>query len=256
MDCERAREAISALIDEEPLATARADLDGHLERCPECRAWKDRAHEVTRRVRVASARSAPPASARLRAAVAARRTPPWRRERVLVRAGLVLVAVLQVAVTAPALILGSDHGAPIHVAHEMGSFDMALAIGFVIAAWRPSRARGTGTIVGAAALLLVGTAVVDLAAGRTSPSDELPHLLAVAGWLLLRRLAALTPSTGQDGSLSLRTLARSRDRFVIGRRLGEAGADGRRFVAETAVAERAGAVVDEPQRQRQRAASG
>lgn len=257
MDCESLREAISALIDDEPLGVERAELAAHLEQCAECRAWKDRAHEVTRRVRVASARPAPPPSARLHAMVAARQTPPWRRERILVRAGLLLVATVQVAVTLPALILGSDHGAPIHVAHEMGSFDMALAVGFVIAAWQPSRARGIGTIVGAAALLLVATAVIDLAAARTSASDELPHLLAVAGWLLLRRLAALTPSTGRDGSLSLRAVARSRARLVIASGSGErVGADDRRLPAATAAAQYSSAVVDEPEPQRQRAASG
>jgi len=256
VDCESLREAISALIDDEPLGVERAELDAHLGQCAECRAWKERAHEVTRRVRVASARVVPPPSARLHATVAARHTPPWRRERVLVRAGLLLVAAVQVAVTLPALILGSDHGAPIHVAHEMGSFDMALAVGFVIAAWQPSRARGAGTIVGAAALLLVATAVIDLAAARTSASDELPHLLAVAGWLLLRRLAALTPSTGQDGSLSLRAVARSRVRLVVAEgSLGEqAGADDRQLATATAAAQFASAVVDEPERQR--AASG
>src|SRR5262249_54494357 len=61
-------------------------------------------------------------------------------------------------------------------------------------AWKPDRARGMHALVGAAAVLLVITAAIDLAHGRTDFGDEAPHLLAVAGWLLLGRLAAATPS--------------------------------------------------------------
>src|SRR5579872_251223 len=117
MDCEAARNAISALIDGELPGSERPALEAHLERCAGCRAWKEHAHEITRRARIASAAPVPPPDARLRAAVAMRARPPWRREDALVRGALVLVAALQVAVTLPALILGSDHGAPIHVAH-------------------------------------------------------------------------------------------------------------------------------------------
>jgi len=42
--------------------------------------------------------------------------------------------------------------------------------------------------------LLVTTACIDLVAGRTSVTDEAPHLLCVAGWLLLHRLTALQPA--------------------------------------------------------------
>jgi hypothetical protein len=133
------------------------------------------------------------------------------REVTLTRAALVVVALAQLAwVTLPALVLGSDHDAPIHVSHEMGSFDLALAVGFLVAAWRPARAQGMRALVGAAALLLVMTAIIDLAAGRTTLSDEAPHLLAVAGWLLVRHLASLTPSGADDPGVSLRSLLKWR----------------------------------------------
>jgi len=95
-----------------------------------------------------------------------------------------------------------------HVAHELGAFDMALAVGFLAAALRPSRAQGMRTLVGCAALLLVATAIIDLISGRTTPSDELPHLLAVAGWLLLGRMAALAPSSADEPELTLGVPAR------------------------------------------------
>ena len=85
-----------------------------------------------------------------------------------------LVALAQLALCLPVLLFGQDHAAPVHVAHEMGSFDVAVAIGFLVAARRPARAMGMLSLVGIAAGLLVVTAVVDLMAGRTSLSDEAP----------------------------------------------------------------------------------
>jgi predicted anti-sigma-YlaC factor YlaD len=134
--------------------------------------------------------------------------PGWGRRKKLValaRLGLGVVAVGQLVLTVPMLLLGHDHGAPAHVAHEMGAFDAALAAGFLVAAWRPARALGMRALVGVASALLVVTAIIDMAAGRTSAGDEAPHLLAVAGWLLICYLAARTPPAaaardlGSDG---------------------------------------------------------
>jgi hypothetical protein len=109
--------------------------------------------------------------------------------------GLVMVAVTQLLVWVPVLLFGHDRGAPVHVAHEMSAFDVAVAIGFLVAARRPGRATGMRSLVGVAAGLLVVTAALDLAAGRTDVSDEAPHLLVLAGWLLLWRVATIAPPT-------------------------------------------------------------
>ncbi len=193
MDCEGARIAISALLDAEESDTEREPLDLHLAGCPGCRRWREEAHEVTRRFRLLPAEAPAPSGDLLETTRAATRRWSWPAAATHTRLALVLVALGQIVLTVPALIFGSDHDAPIHVAHEMGSFDLALAAGFLAATWRPSRARGMSTIVGVAALALIVTAVIDLSLGRTSPGDEAPHLLAVAGWLLLRRLGAFTP---------------------------------------------------------------
>lgn len=194
MDCEGARVAISALLDAEESGAERESLDLHLDACPDCRLWREEAHEVTRRFRLVPAEAPAPSEDLLDATAVATRRWSWPAAATRTRLALVLVALGQIVLTVPALIFGSDHDAPIHVAHEMGSFDLALAVGFLVAAWRPSSARGMSTIVGVAALALILTAVIDLAVGRTSPGDEAPHLLAVAGWLLLRRLCAFTPN--------------------------------------------------------------
>jgi predicted anti-sigma-YlaC factor YlaD len=202
VDCDAAREAISALLDGEPAEVERGELKAHLAACAACRSWREDAHEVTRRARLSAAIVRPPAQSLLAGLPRAASRPRWWRSVLPVRAGLVVVAAAQLAVTVPALLLGSDHDAPIHVAHEMGSFDMALAVGFLVAAWRPSRALGMRALVGAAALLLILTAAIDLLAGRTSAGDEAPHLIAVAGWLLLCRLSTLTPSSGEPQARS------------------------------------------------------
>lgn len=203
MDCEGARIAISALLDSEQPGVEHRQLDQHLAQCERCRRWREDAHQVTRRFRLAPVEVPAPSPKLLERTRAARRRWSWPEASILMRLALALVAVGQLAVTVPALMFGSDHDAPIHVAHEMGAFDLALAAGFLVAAWRPSRARGMSAIVGAAAFVLVLTAVIDLAAGRTSPGDEAPHLLAVAGWLLLRRLCAFTPTPAEDLHLPL-----------------------------------------------------
>jgi predicted anti-sigma-YlaC factor YlaD len=214
MDCASAREALSALLDDEPPLVTRDALDAHLAICPGCRRWREEAHEVTRRFRLAPARAVVPPGKELLAALAPRAGRGYRPRKVtLVRAALVAVAVAQLVwVTVPTLLFGSDHGAPIHVSHEMGSFDMALAVGFLLAAYRPARAQGMRALVGAAALLLVVTALIDLAGGRTSLADEAPHVLAMAGWLLLGELTALAPPHGDDRAVSLSALGRLRTR--------------------------------------------
>jgi predicted anti-sigma-YlaC factor YlaD len=213
VDCGAAREAISALLDDEPLGVERKALERHLEACPACRRWREGAHAVTRRMRLAPARAGAPLADGMIADLLAGARPKRRRaEIVLTRAALAAVAVAQVIwVTVPALVFG-DHGAPIHVSHEMGSFDMAVAVGFLVAAWRPARAQGMRALLGVAALLLVATAALDLAQGRTSVGDEVPHLLVVGGWLLLRHVAMLTPYSGVDPGLSLPRFLRVRER--------------------------------------------
>ncbi len=202
MDCETAREAISAELDGEAAEVPPAELDEHLAHCASCQAWRTAAYEVTRRARLASARVSPRRTSEVLAAVLA--SARVRRRRIetvaAARAGLAVTAVGQIAIIAPILIYGRDHGAPGHVSREVGVFGAALAAGFLVAAWRPGRALGIRPVVGVAAVLLAVTAVADLIGGRTGLGDEAPHLLAIVGWLLIRHLAATCPPV-EDGPL-------------------------------------------------------
>jgi predicted anti-sigma-YlaC factor YlaD len=82
-------------------------------------------------------------------------------------------------------LFGSDEGAPVHIAHEMGSWDVALAVALLFAAWRPLRAVGLLPFVAVLAAGLLGTAVIDLFNGRAVALTETTHLLELVGALLL-----------------------------------------------------------------------
>ena len=195
MTCDSVREALSADLDGEGGAQPRALLDVHLSDCPECAAWVDAAHAITRRVRLGTAQDIPDLTAQVLAAwnspaSRVRRSPWWRRG-VTARIALGGLAIAQFVVTFPQLWLGHDSDTATHPAHELGSLGAAFAVGLAAAAVRPARARALVPIVGAGGLALLATAIADLISGRTVVSDELPHLIVVAGWLVLLALAAI-----------------------------------------------------------------
>jgi predicted anti-sigma-YlaC factor YlaD len=192
MNCDDIREALSAEMDSEalPAGIDGSAVDAHLERCEVCRAWLAEVKEVGRLFRIRSATASPELSDAVVEGLlsACSRPSAWKRQMAL-RAGLATVACLQLVIVVPVLLLGHDREAPVHVAHEMGSFDLAVAVGLLAAAWRPRRAAGMFSIVAAAGAALVVTASVDLARGATSLWDEVPHLLVVAGAMLLWALS-------------------------------------------------------------------
>ena len=190
--CDRIREALSARLDGEADELPDHLLDEHLADCAECAAWHEQA--VTLAARTATPATAPDLVGPVLSAVRAdeARRAARRRRATATRISLALIAIAQLALSGPGLILGHDHTAPIHVAHEVGSFDAALALGLLLAAIRPRLAAGMLPLVAAITGLLLLTAGSDVAAGRTSAFTESPHLLDLAGGLLLLRLTTAT----------------------------------------------------------------
>jgi len=183
MECDRFREAISARIDGEDPGLPNGALDAHLRVCAECRAWQQRAHAVTRRTRLGGSFLDHDLTSRVLAATPA--AAAGRRRRFTQRAGLATMAAAQLAITVPLLLLGHDHDAGTHAAHELGSFDLSLAIAFAVGALRPALAAGLAWPCAIAAGGLAGTAIVDLIGGQALGADEAQHLVAVAGALML-----------------------------------------------------------------------
>jgi predicted anti-sigma-YlaC factor YlaD len=193
MECDRVREAISARIDGEDPGVPNGAIEAHLATCAACRGWQQRAHAMTRRARLGGRFLEQDLTARVLAALppeparrqSARRLGAACGGGMARRAGLAAVAVAQLAITIPLLILGHDHDAGLHAAHELGSFDLALAIAFAVGAVRPALSAGLAWPCAIAAAGLAGTAIVDLIAGQTFGADEAQHLVAVAGAVLL-----------------------------------------------------------------------
>jgi len=191
MDCDSIRAAVSASLDGEDPGVPAEVTRAHLDHCAACRDWRERQHTLTRQARLGGYALDVDLAPRVLAALPER--SPGRLAllryldpgRDLRRVALAVTAAAQLAITVPLLILGHDRDAGVHAAHELGSFDMALAIAFVVGAVRPRLSAGLAWPCCIAALGLAGTAVADMIAGQTFGADEAQHLVAVAGALLL-----------------------------------------------------------------------
>jgi predicted anti-sigma-YlaC factor YlaD len=188
MDCDTIRVAISTQIDGEVPWLPADVLETHLAGCPDCRDWQRRAHTVTRRVRLGGAFLDHDLAPGVLAAVPVARDRG--RTRLARRGLLIALALAQFAIAAPMLFLGHDREAGLHAAHELGSFNLALAIAFAVGAIRPRLSAGLAWPCAIAAGGLVATAIIDLIGGQAIGPDEAEHLVALAGAALLAWQAA------------------------------------------------------------------
>jgi predicted anti-sigma-YlaC factor YlaD len=183
MECTTIREACSATLDGEASTAPPGAIAAHLESCAACRGYVD----DIRAVRGSLAHATPWPDATTLVLHAAKRERHSRGPRTTVlRLGLVVVAIAQLAIGIPALFETGHAG---HVAHEVAACDIALAIGFLFAAARPLRALGLLPLAAALSFALIVTTVVDVRSGRTEAVTMAPHMLALAGaallWLLV-----------------------------------------------------------------------
>ena len=101
--------------------------------------------------------------------------------------------MIQILIALPALLLGEDAGLPAHTARHLGSFAVALGIGFLVAAWRPERVGGLLPLTAALVACLLLTSGLDVAASRTDALSELGgHATELVGLGLLALLARET----------------------------------------------------------------
>lgn len=93
------------------------------------------------------------------------------------------------------LVFGEIDGAPTHVARHVGASTLALAIGLLYVAWRPSRAFGLLPLVVALVTAMLVSAGVDVADGQRSLLSESVHLAELVGLALVWMIAG---SPGRD----------------------------------------------------------
>ena len=72
-----------------------------------------------------------------------------------------------------------------HTARDLGSFSIALAVGFLFAAWRPRRVIGLFPVAIVLVGCLVVTSVIDVASGRAAAVHEVSHVTELLGLALL-----------------------------------------------------------------------
>ena len=204
MRCDDVQDAVSARLDGEALPPGFDDaaVDAHLVTCAACAAFAGGAAAQHRALRVRAADPVPDLTGPILAAVAPVAPRPVRE---WVRYALLAVAATQLVLALPALVLGDDPDASIHVARELGSFDIALAVGLLWAAWQPRRAAGLLPMVAALAGAMALTAVLDVVGGDAPAGGEAHHLLDLAGLVLLWALAhpprPAHPGPGVAGAL-------------------------------------------------------
>lgn len=194
LECEQAREAISALLDgEEPAAADQAVAD-HLDGCEPCREWRLTASAATAAaVAGSSAAMAPDLTVRVLAAVSGdvdvtERNLASRGRRQVLRLALAASAVCQLLLAVPLLLMApSDTGA--RLGWEVGALTIAVASGFCYAAWRPSAAPGMLSVAGVLALCLLLGGAREVIADPRSIGYHVGHLVAVLQTGLLWNLA-------------------------------------------------------------------
>jgi len=203
MQCQPCREAISARIDREDPGAPDHLVDQHLATCAACRAFAVGASSVRRRVSIRPADPVPDLTASILArahgrsgrqatATVGERTSHWSRW------ALLAVALTQIALAAPPVLLGHEAGATVHLARELGAWDLAMAAALLLVAFRPRRAAGLVPFAAALAVAMVGGAAIDVATGRTQLISEMHHLLELSGvWLLV----VISRLPAEDGPL-------------------------------------------------------
>jgi predicted anti-sigma-YlaC factor YlaD len=212
--CEDVRTGLSARLDGEEPGLPADRLDSHLTGCADCQAWQDGARQLSREVRtgvqppdltesIMHAVVADPLvlvqQARLRAA----REAHGRRQ--ILRVAVAGAAVVQLALALPTLfgVVTGISGMGLHASREMASFDVAVAVGFLFAAYRPQRALTYVPMALVLAACLTGTSLFDIIRGVTSVSHEIGHLVAMAQagllWALGRIDRANPPAPAPTG---------------------------------------------------------
>jgi predicted anti-sigma-YlaC factor YlaD len=211
LGCDQARLALSARLDGEAPGVTADRLDAHLRTCAGCRDWLTHAEQLTRLVRMQPAR-VPDLTEAILVAVAADQaartatptssaaTPARKAARLAgslqnaLRAAVAGIASIQLVLAISDLLGG---GFDTHTSHEMGSLDVAVAVGFLLAAFQPRLARAYTPIAVVLAICLAATSGWDVAHHHVTLAHELTsHLATIAQAGLLSALARLTSRHG------------------------------------------------------------
>jgi RNA polymerase sigma-70 factor (ECF subfamily) len=201
MQCDVAREALSARIDGEREPVPAARVDEHVESCRDCCAWYVQADHQARRLRVRDAAAGTDLTRRILIGAGiepigrSARWTHWLR-RYGARYALIGVGMIQIALAAVQMgganfgmlpMVGHESGAMsgAHLMNETTAWSLALGAGMVLAGAWPAAATGVLSVLGVFVAALAWYVVDDAIAGRVTEVRVLSHLPVVLGTVLV-----------------------------------------------------------------------
>jgi predicted anti-sigma-YlaC factor YlaD len=200
MNCEACREAISALLDNEDPGIDPALVQAHLAACAACRADTAQTSRLQRWLRLRPAEPVPDLTKAILARIGPTEPGPRQSAQRELRIALAVLAGLVAVLPLPAPLLADEAGAPLHLARELGAFQLALAVGLLLVAWQPQRRLQLLPVLAVLSICPAVIAVLDVVVGRTPASAEGHHLLQLAGlglvWLLAHPPGRTRPVAG------------------------------------------------------------
>lgn len=191
VDCSTCREALSARLDGEDESAPTDQVDAHLETCTSCQEWHETSTSLTRTLRVRPATPVPDLTAAILDAAPPIIPPAPRGWLPRTLLGGVAIAQLTLGL---AQVLGtgaSTHGGHTtgvdssHLFNESTAWNLALGLGLLWTALRPTATAGMLPVTAAFVAVLVPYSASDLVNGTTTAGRVLSHSLLVAALALL-----------------------------------------------------------------------
>jgi predicted anti-sigma-YlaC factor YlaD len=194
MLCTDVRVSLSASLDGETPPLPSDVVAHHLTGCGDCRTWAERVGTLHRGMRVQPAAPEPDRTEAILAALPRRRSVVDDRVNGL-RLVTFAIALVQLIASIPLLLAAdSPMGGHVmddgHLERHIGVFAVAVAVGLLVVAWRPERARSMLPILAVLVAGLAWSCFGDIWNGRPVPGNLLTHAADIAGfaavWLLAR----------------------------------------------------------------------
>ncbi|MEP4590901.1 MAG: hypothetical protein ABJ381_03795 [Ilumatobacter sp.] len=192
MECDAAREVLSAQLDQEAGVHEVAVANRHLGRCAGCSQWWASVGTVTRTLRVRSAERVPDIATPALARSGNVRRWPYQSA----RASLAVLAVIELVFALTGVLAGRD-ASPIHDSQHLGAFGAAFAAAVLLAAWRPGRARGLMPLALTLGIAIPVFAIIDLVNENLTTGGGIHHVAQMVGlalvWLVSTHPTAPAP---------------------------------------------------------------
>lgn len=201
MDCEVAREALSARLDGEREPVPSARVDEHLAECGACQAWFEQVTVQVRNLRrLVESR---PVIAPVGSFALGRVAPRRRRWMTWQRWALLCVGIVQIGlatVQGMGIDVGLTHqhamSSGSHLLNESTSWSIAVGVIMVGAALWPGAAAGLASVLAVFVGVLSVYVVVDAVSGAVTTVRVLTHLPVVIGAVLATLVWRSTPVPG------------------------------------------------------------